>query len=439
MSDATFRPAGVWPSDAPLVSTLFARPDGTSALHRRLHPRFEKDSLAVEAFRQEIRFAERLGAAPQLATVWSSALEPSPWIAREWSRTGTLAERIRREPHLSGRQILGVLGTLLAALEAIETGGATHGDPSPRNLLLRPDGTVALADGWSSRRSFAVGKLAFAAGESIADDHRIAARWLAEVVRRATAAGGDPLAEELAASLRSVGTGELLRVALERFVALHRGEEAPVDFPSSPERQRRGGGPVPTVVSVEPVADPRVRYRLAKRLALVTPFDAALIRKQLESEPLVVESVFPEPARSLAGAVAEEGGKAAIRCRVSEVAPAKESGDELAGAPSGEAGMPVESVFGPAPLRPAFTEAEELPPEGFSRLAAIVFRILNPLRPLRELVETLGVLYLDSDDVDRPWIAKRAAKALGGLALRLAFLHAVILALVVVLGGKAGR
>ncbi len=422
MAEAAFRPAGSWPSDLPMLSTRFVGPDGTNALHRRLHPDFEADRLALEAARHEIACATRLsGLVPQLARIYSSAREPLPWLAREWTARGPLSLRLRAASPPTGAELLGILATVLAALEGIEKAGLAHGDPTPGNILVRDDGSVCLTDVASARRSFAIGRLPQAAGESSSDDYERLAKWIGPLARRSAIVHRDPLSTALSAVFDSNRSGREAGEAAKGLVENHRGQESPLaSTASDPLPKRRPPDAVAVTVSVGPVEDQRVGYRLSRRLSLVTGGDAAELRTLLQSDRFVIESVFPEPARSLLQSIQEEGGKGTIAFRAVDSGSAStRPGDAVAGE--------AEEAGGPSAALPDGSAADAAPDDEYDPSERSMLAQLTNLRASwSDLVEALGVLYLDDPAVDRPWAAGRSIRAMLRLAVGTTVIHAAV-------------
>lgn len=70
----------------------------------------------------------------------------TPFVVMPFVQGETLGARLDRAGKLSAEEALELAERALASLDALHAAGATHGDPSPDNLLVRADGRVLLLD-----------------------------------------------------------------------------------------------------------------------------------------------------------------------------------------------------------------------------------------------------------------------------------------------------
>ncbi len=118
----------------------------------KLMPAGEGGSAAAE---REAEVAARV-AHPGVVRI-DATFEDDGWagIAMELC-TGSVADRVEDEGPLPANEALRVVGEALAALVAAHRVGVVHRDVKPHNLLLRADGSVAVAD-WGIARALMTG------------------------------------------------------------------------------------------------------------------------------------------------------------------------------------------------------------------------------------------------------------------------------------------
>ncbi len=69
----------------------------------------------------------------------------NPYLVLEYVAGGSLAERLADGP-LPLEEMLGVVASVAAGLDALHRGGIVHRDVKPSNVMFREDGSAALTD-----------------------------------------------------------------------------------------------------------------------------------------------------------------------------------------------------------------------------------------------------------------------------------------------------
>ena len=69
----------------------------------------------------------------------------NPYLVLEYVPGGSLAERLEHGP-LPLEEMLGVVSSMAAGLDALHRGGIVHRDVKPSNVMFREDGSAALTD-----------------------------------------------------------------------------------------------------------------------------------------------------------------------------------------------------------------------------------------------------------------------------------------------------
>jgi serine/threonine-protein kinase len=104
------------------------------------------DETFVSRFRREARSAAQLSH-PNIVQVFDQGEDAGQmFLAMEYVPGHTLREVITAEGALTPRAALDILEPILAALAAAHAAGLIHRDVKPENVILRPDGTVKVAD-----------------------------------------------------------------------------------------------------------------------------------------------------------------------------------------------------------------------------------------------------------------------------------------------------
>ncbi len=111
-----------------------------------MRPHLVHDETFVSRFRREARSAARLSH-PHVVQVFDQGEDAGQmFLAMEYVPGQTLREVIQAEGALTPRAALDILEPMLEALAAAHAAGLIHRDVKPENVILRPDGTVKVAD-----------------------------------------------------------------------------------------------------------------------------------------------------------------------------------------------------------------------------------------------------------------------------------------------------
>ncbi len=204
----TPKDAAAFTSDAPLSGEVTVGPGGFPRLKRRLDEPWRGDLRARHLLLAEIEANSRVPLASlPLVPLLSAGDAPEPWLMREFFERGTIAHRIRAAAWPSGGELLTIASWLVAAADELESLGLFHGDPSPSNVFITPEGTVRLGDLASSRAAFASGGVARRPGSDGRTDRGRMLRWLLPLARRCDET--DPLVRTLVGALAGGATEEM--------------------------------------------------------------------------------------------------------------------------------------------------------------------------------------------------------------------------------------
>jgi hypothetical protein len=275
-------------------------PGGVSRLKRRLDGPWRGDPGARLLLLAEIGVNSRIPPASlPLVPLLSAGDAPEPWLQREFFGRGTLAHRIRAAAWPTGGELLTIAGWILAAGDALESLGLVHGDPSPSNFFITPEGTVRLGDLSSSRAAFAAGGVARKSGPDGRTDRGRMLRWLLPLARRCDET--DPLVRTLIGALAESPTEEMQLLRLRRLAEEREADAAPVA--AAPERPSLGPGapPEPLLVAVVagPAPDDKGTYLAAKHLAALTGRPVPELRSEIRVGAAVIEALYPGTATEL--------------------------------------------------------------------------------------------------------------------------------------------
>lgn len=110
-------------------------------------PESTPDPVAKERFDREARLLASLSH-PHILTVhaFGALVDGTPYLVTEWAAAGDLAARLAKTGLVSPDQAAIWISQIASALDAAHAAGVIHRDLKPANILIRADGTIALAD-----------------------------------------------------------------------------------------------------------------------------------------------------------------------------------------------------------------------------------------------------------------------------------------------------
>lgn len=114
-----------------------------------VHGEFAKDPEFRGRFRQEIAAARRVSGAFTAPVVDADPDAERPWMATLFIPGPTLAEEVKRNGSMDGRQLRRLMAGLAEALRDIHRVGVVHRDLKPSNVLLAEDGPKVIDFGIS--------------------------------------------------------------------------------------------------------------------------------------------------------------------------------------------------------------------------------------------------------------------------------------------------
>lgn len=178
-------------------------------------------------------------------------------------------------------------------------------------------------------------------------------------------------------------------------------------------------------ISVGPFPGERLAYRLARRMALLTDVDPSHLRTLFLVERFTIDSIFPEPARSLLRSSEEEN----VRGIVTHRGPESEGAPPVSGPSASSLAISLDAG------RPAKSGGSAV-----ARLASLFARVLpNPVRAFRDFREAIDSIFLDEGIVDRGEVTRQAVGSLLRLVGGLVLIHAAVLVVVRVALGFSGK
>ncbi|MFI1359739.1 serine/threonine-protein kinase [Streptomyces sp. NPDC020898] len=114
-----------------------------------VHGEFAKDPEFRGRFRQEIAAARRVSGAFTAPVVDADPDAERPWMATLFIPGPTLADEVKRNGSMDGRQLRRLMAGLAEALRDIHRVGVVHRDLKPSNVLLAEDGPKVIDFGIS--------------------------------------------------------------------------------------------------------------------------------------------------------------------------------------------------------------------------------------------------------------------------------------------------
>jgi hypothetical protein len=336
-------------SEAPLVSQAVRLESGEVGLMRSLHQAWLSDASARALLQAEIDAAARVPPGCQtLVPLLAADTGQEPYLLRELSRYGTLADRLGTGPPLTGGELLTAVSATLTALDQLWRLGLVHGDPAPHNLLLQANGTVKLTDMVSARRRFAVMVRGAVVSEGRELDVDRFSSWFVASARSSSQHGADPVLSALLACTDDKLSRDMRLAALWQVVAQHGKHQAPLRLSS---KQQKGDqavtlpAPIAVALCLGPITDSRICYWVAKRLAPILGQEAAELRVRLAAREIKVLSQLPQPARSLASELQQAGCQPVIRRRPDQAEVAQEPVATPRTTQSGARRKPADKLF----------------------------------------------------------------------------------------------
>ncbi|WP_144792847.1 Stk1 family PASTA domain-containing Ser/Thr kinase [Kocuria palustris] len=163
---------------------------GTAGVHRAvderldrtvavkiMHPHLTEDPSFVDRFAREARAAARLSHPAVVAVLDQGRTDDGlVFLVMEYVEGGTLRDVLRRKRFLRPGEALTILAAVASGLGAAHGAGLIHRDIKPENVLMRPDGTVKVADFGLSRAAgqhtasgAVLGTVAYAAPELVTE------------------------------------------------------------------------------------------------------------------------------------------------------------------------------------------------------------------------------------------------------------------------------
>jgi len=113
---------------------------------RMLRPIWQNEPLAIEMFRTEALLGQKVSH-PHLAPVLAAyVVEPPRMLVMPWLDGASLAKHLSLGRRFDLPQALWIARQTAEALDALFTAGWIHGDVSPGNIHLAPNGHVTLLD-----------------------------------------------------------------------------------------------------------------------------------------------------------------------------------------------------------------------------------------------------------------------------------------------------
>jgi eukaryotic-like serine/threonine-protein kinase len=208
-----------------------------------------RDETTARRMRSEGRKAARLSHPNVVGVhdVWDDG--PVTWLVMEYVESVSLAQKARDEGLLTPDQAAAIGAQIADALAEVHAEGLVHGDVTPENILVKPDGTAKLTDFGIARALW--GEVS----QSSVGGLRGKFRYLAPEVARGEGAIQASDMFMLGAALYMVLEGQSpLGGGDDPFTWLNRSREGRIELPT---RAGRLTGPITALLRVAPEERPR--------------------------------------------------------------------------------------------------------------------------------------------------------------------------------------
>ena len=134
----------------------FAIRTADHSVRPRSSPESENYTWGLERFLDEARTLAQLNHPGIIRVYKYFEAHGSGYIVMEYVEGETLSERLRHENTLDESQLMAILNPLIEGLEQVHAAGYLHRDITPKNILLRKDGSPVLIDFGSARQVLGV-------------------------------------------------------------------------------------------------------------------------------------------------------------------------------------------------------------------------------------------------------------------------------------------
>jgi serine/threonine protein kinase len=119
--------------------------DGRLVAIKTFDPALAADDMFRARLAREARVARDIRDVHLVELVDIGDADGTPFLVLEYLSGGSLAERLASGP-LTGNEMVGVVASVAAGLDALHRAGVVHRDVKPSNILFREGGSAALTD-----------------------------------------------------------------------------------------------------------------------------------------------------------------------------------------------------------------------------------------------------------------------------------------------------